>query len=441
MATMSEVARPRFHYAWVVAGVTFVTLLAAAGIRSTPAVLIVPLEREFGWSRATVSFAVSINILLYGLCGPFAAALMERFGVRRMMLISLGTIATGAGLTTIMRSPWQLVFLWGVVVGLGTGAMATVLAATVANRWFVERRGLVMGVLTASGATGQLIFLPLLMSLTVAFGWRWAALTVAGAAVLVVPLVALFMRNRPQDIGMPAYGAKHVEDMARSTVNPLGAAVDGLRLGLRSRDFRLLAASFFICGASTNGLIGTHLIPASIEHGIPEVTAASMLAVIGIFDIIGTTMSGWLSDRFDNRWLLCWYYSLRGLSLLFLPYAFGTQYFGLGLFIVFYGLDWVATVPPTVWQAQCRDLLRLDLGGTSAWGGHRGVWRRRTAYMAGQLSGELYGRWPPLPRRRWPRGADWRNRAWAGAPSARVTTWRRRPGRILNTVFVSTSRE
>jgi predicted MFS family arabinose efflux permease len=347
-AMLARRTQTGIHYAWVVAAVTFVTLLGASGFRSTPGVLIVPLQQEFGWNRATIALAVSINLVLFGFSGPFAAALMERFGIRRVVVAALVTVATGSALTTLMRAPWQLYLLWGVVVGLGTGAMATVLAATVANRWFVRRRGLVMGVLTASSATGQLIFLPLLAWLATNVGWRVAAVVVAAGALIVVPLVAALMRNDPRDVGLQAYGAEEVETAPRRPVQPIAAAFRGLRLGIRERDFWFLAGSFFICGASTNGLIGTHLIPASVDHGIPEVTAASMLAVIGVFDIAGTTVSGWLTDRLDSRWLLCWYYGLRGLSLLFLPTAFGLPQFGLVLFVVFYGLDWVATVPPTV---------------------------------------------------------------------------------------------
>jgi len=348
MRGIERIVRGRLHYGWIVAGVTFLTLLASAGIRATPGILIIPLEREFGWTRATVSFAVSINILLYGLFGPFAAALMDRVGVRRVMMASLGLVAAGVGLTTVMRASWQLVLLWGVVVGLGTGTMALVLGAYIANRWFAERRGIVMGLLTASTATGQLLFLPFLASLVVTSGWRSAVLVVAGVALLMVPLVYIFMRNDPSDVGLRPVGATADAAPVSSGANPAAAALAALREGFRSRDFWLLAGSFFICGASTNGLIGTHLIPASMEHGIPEVTAASLLAAMGVFDLIGTTVSGWLSDRWDNRYLLCWYYGLRGLSLLFLPYALGTQFLGLAAFAVFYGLDWVATVPPTV---------------------------------------------------------------------------------------------
>ena len=341
----------RLYYGWVVAAVTFLALLVAAGIRSTPGVLVIPLEKEFGWNRTIVSAAVSISLLLYGLGGPFTAALMDRIGVRRVLLGALSLLAAGVGSTALMRTPWQFDLLWGLVVGLGTGSMALVLGAYVATRWFVAHRGLVMGLFSASAATGQLIFLPILASLVVAHGWRSAALAVAGAALLIMPFVAIFIRNDPGEIGLRPLGAPvEAPPQAPDTraANPILATLGGLRLGALSRDFWLLAGSFYICGASTNGLIGTHLIPAAMEHGIPEVTAAGLLAAMGVFDLIGTTVSGWLSDRWDNRYLLCWYYGLRGLSLLFLPYAFGTQFLGLAGFAVFYGLDWVATVPPTV---------------------------------------------------------------------------------------------
>jgi len=338
----------RHNYAWVVFAVTFITLLAASGTRSTPGVLMVPLEGEFGWSRATISLAVSINLVLFGLVGPFAAAMMDRWGIRPVVAGALVLIATGAALTTLMTVPWQLYLLWGIVVGLGAGTMATVFAATVANRWFVRRRGLVVGLLTAASATGQLIFLPFLGWLAQERGWRYVSLTVAIATLAVVPLVLLFLRDRPEDIGARAYGASEDDPPPLARGNPIVTAFRGLAMASGNRNFWLLAATFFICGASTNGLIGTHLIPASVDHGMAVVTAASLLAVIGIFDVVGTTISGALTDRVDSRKLLFVYYGLRGLSLLYLPLAFGSPSFGLILFIVFYGLDWVATVPPTI---------------------------------------------------------------------------------------------
>ncbi len=336
------------HYAWIVFAVTFITLLAASGTRSTPAVLMVPLEAEFGWSRATISLAVSINLVLFGFVGPFAAAMMERWGIRPVVAGALLFIAAGAALTSLMTVPWQLYLLWGIVVGLGAGTMATVFAATVANRWFVQRRGLVVGLLTAASATGQLIFLPFLGWLAQERGWRYVSLTVALCTLAVVPLVLVFLRNRPEDAGVRAYGASEDDPPAAPRGNPVAIAFRGLAIASGNRNFWLLAATFFICGASTNGLIGTHLIPASVDHGMAEVTAASLLAVVGIFDVVGTTVSGVLTDRVDSRKLLFAYYGLRGLSLLFLPLVLGSPSFGLILFIVFYGLDWVATVPPTV---------------------------------------------------------------------------------------------
>ena len=346
-------AAPRLHYAWVMAIVGFAVLLMSAGVRSVPSVLIVPLEGDFGWSRATISFAVAVNIMLYGLAGPFAAAVFERFGIRRVVAAALAVIAVGVGLTPLMRQPWHLVALWGVVVGSGSGVVALVLGSTIATRWFQHRRGLVMGVLTASTATGQLVFLQLLAWLQQVYGWRSVSLTVAGLCLLMVVPVLMLVRNRPSDLGLAPYGGTAVVPPPAPTPDPFRRTLRALRTGAGSRDFWLLAGSFFICGASTNGLIGTHLIPACIDHGIPEVTAAGLLTAMGVFDFFGTTLSGWLSDRFDNRILLSWYYGLRGLSLVFLPYAFGTSLFsmgmgGLAVFAVFYGLDWIATVPPTV---------------------------------------------------------------------------------------------
>ena len=338
----------RPHYAWIVLGVTFLALLAGAGIRATPSVLIVPLEEEFGWTRSTISLAISVNILLYGLMGPFAGALMQRLGLRRTTLAALSLLAVGVALATRITQPWQLVLVWGVIVGSGSGMVALVLGATVVNRWFATRRGLAMGLLTASAATGQLVFLPLLAAIIQEDGWRAAAMVMAGVAALAVPLVALLLRERPADLGLPPFGATRLEPKVTSGANPARLALTALGEGARSRDFWLLSATFFICGASTNGLIGTHLIPAAHDHGIPEVRAAGLLALMGVFDLAGTTGAGWLSDRWSSRRLLAWYYGLRGLSLFFLPFALGGSQAGLWVFAVWYGLDWIATVPPTL---------------------------------------------------------------------------------------------
>jgi len=337
-----------------VVAVTFLTLLITAGIRSTPGILIVPLEHEFGWSRATISLAVSVNLLLYGLMGPFAAGFFDRIGIRRTMGIALFLLALGVSLTVFMTKPWHMIAIWGGLVGCGAGMTAYSLSATVVSRWFKKSQGTVMGVLTASSATGQLLFLPLLASLAEHQGWRIAALCIASGALVGLPLVLLFMRNNPKDVGVLPFGAEPGETAAAGPaqgtvgVNPFRSALLGLQRGARSTDFWLLAGSFFVCGASTNGLIGTHLIPACVDHGIPEVRAAGLLALMGILDLFGTTMSGWLSDRFNCRYLLFCYYGLRGLSLIGLPHALCGPEWGLSMFALFYGLDWIATVPPTV---------------------------------------------------------------------------------------------
>jgi predicted MFS family arabinose efflux permease len=340
--------RRKLHYAWIVAATTFLILLVAAGVRSVPSILILPLKNEFGWSTATISAAIGVNIFLFGMMGPFAVAIMERFGLRRAVCSSLVILSISVALTSLMKKPWQMMLLWGVMVGLGSGMLALVLGATVTGRWFKKHRGLVMGALTASNATGQLLFLPMLASLSTHSGWRSVSLTVAAIALIAVPMVALFLRDRPSDLGLPPYGETEIQPTIPSAINPAVRALQALRVGLASRDFYLLAGSFFICGASTNGLIGTHLVPACCDHGIPEVQAAGLLALMGVFDLIGTTASGWLSDRFDSRKLLFVYYGLRGLSLFFLPYSFDFKFHGLSLFAIFYGLDWIATVPPTL---------------------------------------------------------------------------------------------
>jgi sugar phosphate permease len=337
------------HYAWIVLAITFVVLLTSAAIRATPGVLMVPFENEFGWSRATISVAISTNLLLYGLMGPFSAGFINRYGPRRVMAVSSFMIGLGTLATIAMKQPWQLIALWGVLVGTGTGMVAVVMGATVVQRWFHVHRGLALGLLTASSATGQLIFLPLLAKLVVGSGWRWAVVVISAVALIIAPFAFWVMRDRPQDKGLKPLGLPDEEDVpALVGGNPFLAAVSALRMASRSREFWILAGSFFVCGASTNGLVGTHLIPACMDHGIPEVEAAGLLAMMGVFDLFGTTGSGWLSDRFDNRLLLFTYYGLRGLALLYLPFGFISEGHGLTLFAVFYGLDWIATVPPTV---------------------------------------------------------------------------------------------
>ncbi len=342
-------ARFPFHYGWIVVGVTFFTLLISAGVRSTPGILIIPLEQQFGWNRTIITFPLAINLALYGLCGPFSAALMSRYGIRRTMTLAMLMLVIGTGFSAWMQTPWELTLTWGVLVGLGSGFTSSVLGAVISTRWFVKRRGFVVGILSASGAAGQLVFLPLLARAVTTYGWQFAVWGTAISAGLVVVAILVFMSDHPSDIGLQPYGASDNDMMnSVSANNPFFAAFEGLKSGLRSKDFWFLAGSFFICGATTNGLINTHFIPATMEKGMLEISAAKMLALMGIFNIMGTTLSGWLSDRLDNRWLLFWYYALRGFSLLFLHYALGNEFIGLIFFIIFYGLDAMATVPPTI---------------------------------------------------------------------------------------------
>jgi MFS family permease len=346
----AALSRRNVHYGWVMVGVTFLTALVSAGAVGAPGVFIVPLQKEFGWSTAQISSALSIRFVLFGLMAPFAAALMNRFGLRNVTLSALLVVVSALLASLAMTQVWQLMLLWGLVVGIGTGMTALVLGATVAARWFATRRGLVVGILTASAATGQLIFLPLLASLTERMGWRMALglmCVMLGVAALVVLLV---MRDRPGDVGLRPFGDQGTQPLPVPVASsgPITAAAFGaLRDAAGTRVFWILFATFFICGASTNGLVQVHLIPMCLDFGIPQVEAASLLAAMGVFDFVGTIVSGWLSDRYDNRYLLSWYYGLRGLSLLALPFT-DFSFYGLSLFAMFYGLDWIATVPPTV---------------------------------------------------------------------------------------------
>ena len=361
--TMTSAHR-RLHPAWIVAAVAFLALIGAAGFRAAPSVLIIPIQNEFGWSRSVLSLAVAVNLVLYGLTAPFAAALMQRFGIRAVTTIALLVVAAGSALSVFVEHPWQILLTWGFLIGLGTGSMALVFAAVVTDTWFVKRRGLVSGILTAGGATGQLIFLPLLAHLATTSGWRTASLVVAAGALAVVPFVLLFLRNDPADLGATPYGfvppaesdpAPEASTDAPRQENPARVALRTLADASRVRTFWALVAGFAICGATTNGLIGTHFIPSAHDHGMPETTAAGLLAVVGVFDIAGTIASGWLTDRVNPRLLLGAYYGFRGVSLLFLPTLLSaTVHPSIVIFIVIYGLDWVATVPPTI--ALCREI-------------------------------------------------------------------------------------
>ncbi len=346
----AALARRNIHYAWVMVAVTFFTALVSAGTVGAPGVFIVPLQQEFGWTTAEVSSALSIRFILFGLMAPFAAALLNRYGLRNVTLSALLIVSSALVASLAMTQLWQLILLWGVVIGIGTGMTALVLGATIAARWFAARRGLVVGILTASVATGQLLFLPLLAAITERMGWRIALALMCVMLGVAASAVLLLMRDRPSDVGLRPFGDDDTQPLTPPLVSKgsiMAAALGTLRDASRNRVFWILFLTFFICGASTNGLIQVHLIPMCIDYGIPQVQAASLLAAMGVFDFFGTIFSGWLSDRYDNRWLLFWYYGLRGLSLLLLPFT-DFSFYGLSLFAMFYGLDWIATVPPTV---------------------------------------------------------------------------------------------
>jgi predicted MFS family arabinose efflux permease len=336
----------RIHYAWVVIGLMFAVVLSTVGVRAAPSVLIVPLEQAFGWSRATISAAISLNILVFGLIGPFAAALIQTLGLKRTVLAALGLLSLTMVLSTQISAAWQMFAVWGLLVGIGSGAGTVGLGAAVANRWFVAHRGLALGLLTASNASGQLVFLPLLAAVAEQ-RWQNVSWILAAVMLALIPITAMLLPEDPASINLAPLGASPERLPPPSSGNPVAVAFNGLARGMRSADFWLLFASFGICGFSTNGLVGTHLIAYCIDHGIAEVAAASFLAAIGVFDLIGTTLSGWLTDKFNPRYLLFWYYSLRGLALMALPFTH-FDVVSLSIFAIFYGLDWVATVPPTV---------------------------------------------------------------------------------------------
>jgi sugar phosphate permease len=342
--------RWNIHYGWIVVAATFVTMLVTAGALGAPGVLMVPLQKEFGWDASQISSALAIRFMLFGALAPFAAALLNHFGVRRVVTGALLAIALALLLSLGMTQLWQLVLFWGLILGVATGMTAMVLGATVATRWFTQRRGLAVGILSASSASGQLLFLPLLAGITDNHGWRVTLAIIALALVITVIVVVLFLSDRPSDLGLPAYGDSKVQppvvekaSLWLALKEPFTVLADAVRVPV----FWILFATFFICGASTVGLIQTHFIAMCGDVGIVPVGAAAVLAAMGAFDFLGTVGSGWLSDRYDNRRLLFWYYGLRGLSLLFLPFT-SFSFYALSLFAIFYGLDWLATVPPTV---------------------------------------------------------------------------------------------
>ncbi len=344
-AALARFCSGRVHYAWVALVVAFTITLGAVGVRAAPGVIIVPLEQAFGWSVGTISAAISLNILLLGMTGPFITGLMETLGLRRTIMLCLALLLVGTGFSTFITAPWQLFLTWGLLVGIGSSAGAVGMAAAVANRWFVRHRGLAMGLLSSANAAGQLIFLPILGRLSQDYGWQSVSITVSLTVAALIPLAALLLPESPAAIGLAPLGAAAEPPAPPRSRNPFGVAIDGLMRGMRSVDFWLLALSFGVCGFSTNGLIGTHLIAFCVDHGYSQFAGAGILASLGVFSLIGSAISGWLTDRYNPRILLFWIFGLRGLSLMLLPYT-SFDSISLTIFAVFYGLDWIAVMPP-----------------------------------------------------------------------------------------------
>lgn len=348
-----------FHRAWLIALIACLTIVAAAAFAAMPGLLVSPLHAEYQWSRGSIGVAASVNMIVYGLIAPFAAALMDRFGIRRIALVALLTILAGAGLTTVMTAAWQLTLYWGLLIGAGTGSLAMTFAATIANNWFVERRGLVIGALTGASAFGQLVFLPALAWIIDHQGWRPAIATLALTAGVIVILVALVLRDHPADVGQRPYGSAVFVEKQRMDQGAARRTLGVLYTSVRSRQFWLLAGTFAVCGATTNGIMWTHFVPAAQDHGMAVTVAAALVSLIGVFSLVGTILSGWLTDRFDPRRLLVAYYVGRGLLLASLPALFGPDAgAAIVAFVVVFGLLDVATVPPTI--LLCRRVFGVD---------------------------------------------------------------------------------
>jgi MFS family permease len=350
------------YYGWIVVAVTGLTIVVASGMRAAPGALINPLEDSQGWSRSSISFGIAIGWLVFAFTAPATGALVERFGPRRMMLAGVTLTGASVAASAAMATLWQFTVLWGVTTGIGTGLLALVLGATVANRWFDTRRGLVMGIFGASSSLGQLLFVPLTIGLVDLLDWRGAMLGLAACMAAVILPLLLFMRDSPASMGLRPLGAADTPADPRMAAAASGERVMGRVI--RVPEFWLLAGSFWICGATTTGLIGTHLIPHATDKGMSEGLAALALAIMGATNFAGTIASGWLTDRYDPRRLLAVYYSFRGFSLFLLPFI-GEAY-GLTAFAIVFGLDYIATVPPTV--ALTADIFgRRNVGVVFGW--------------------------------------------------------------------------
>jgi MFS family permease len=342
-------ARRGIHYGWVMVALTFATVVVGSGATGVIAILVLPLSAEFGWSRGEIAGPFALMVALFGGIAPFAGALLLRYGLRRVVAASaiLSVLALGSA-AWLMTSLWQLWLTFGLLQGVAGGLTALVLSATVANRWFSQRRGLVVGILAAAMATGQLVFLPTNAWLVANLGWRIALMPGIVGGTICAVLYLLLARDWPAEIGIAPYGETAIQKPAPASAgNVVAMSLSLLREASRVRAFWVIAGTFFVCGLSTSGTVQPHFIPLCADFGVTPVAAASVLAMMGMFNFVGTIGSGWLSDRFDSRKLLGWYYGLRGLSLMWLPFS-GFDMVSLTVFAVFFGLDYIATIPPTV---------------------------------------------------------------------------------------------
>src|SRR3984957_7508940 len=335
------------HYGWVMVALTLCFVICSSAVMSIPGILLVPLSKESGWSIGELSGPLGLRMALFGIIAPFAGALMLRYGPRNVVSASAALLILGIVLAMTTRTKWQLWLSFGTILGIAPGLTALALTTTIATRWFTERRGLVLGLMGAGTATGQLIFLTPAAWLTEHYGWRMSLAPSAVMVGLVAIAFYLFPTDRPSDVELPPYGEDVV--LANPPVphgNAFALSLAALRTASSSIVFWVMAFTFFVCGVSSFGLM-PHFVTLCGDFGIVPLIATSLLALIGICDMVGTIGSGWLSDRFDNRWLLGIYYGFRGLSLIWFPFC-GFSIFGLTIFPVFYGPGFIATIPPTV---------------------------------------------------------------------------------------------
>lgn len=353
----------KLHFAWVVLGALVVVMLLASGLRAVFGVFIKPLEATFGWDRASLSGAAAVSLLLLGAAGPVVGWLADRWGPRRVILLSTIVLGVGTLLSSRVTALWQLYLTAGVLMGLGAGGVGMSTGAALAARWFEGRRGLVMGLVGGAMSAGQLAIVPLAVWLTLSYGWRQSFLYL-GVLLLVigVPVTLLLVHDDPRERGLKAYGAGHAAAAGAMPAPPEGRT--RVAEAMQVPAFWLLAATFFICGYTSNGLVLTHLVPHAAEHGFSEMHAAQALGVMGAMNILGTVASGWICDRFGRKGPLAFYYGVRGVSLLFLLYVWNVP--SLHIFAAIFGLNYISTVPPTT-TLTANIFGRYSVGSLSGW--------------------------------------------------------------------------